>query len=220
MAKEEKGVSLDYLSNYYDLLTPAERSRFRRRQIDLVGLCEGEKVLEVGCGTGALSFLSKLAVGETGEVAGIDIAPKMVSRAEEKAARANLDIAFEVTSIDELPYSDEYFDVVISSMMFHHLPVEVKRKGLGEVRRVLKGDGRLFLCDFCSPHWITIVPMYLMLLWTPHTRYQLFGRLPGLLRESGFETIELLEKGLFLEYYLIGKAGGSDSSAAPGPITG
>jgi ubiquinone/menaquinone biosynthesis C-methylase UbiE len=215
MAREEKGVSLDYLSGYYDVLTPSERSRFRQRQMDLVGLCEGEKVLEVGCGTGTLSFLSKRAVGETGEVAGIDIAPKMVARAEEKAARASLDIAFEVASIDELPYPDEHFDVVISSMMFHHLPVEVKRRGFGEIRRVLKGDGRLFLCDFCAPHWLTIIPMYLMLLWTPDTRYQLFGKLPGLAEESRFKTIELLEKGLFLEYYRIGKAEGSDSSAAP-----
>ena len=79
MAKETKGVSLDYLSDYYDVLTPAEKSRTRRKQIDLVGLEEEERVLEVGCGTGALSFLSKLAVGEAGEVAGIDIAPKMVS---------------------------------------------------------------------------------------------------------------------------------------------
>jgi ubiquinone/menaquinone biosynthesis C-methylase UbiE len=205
MAKEEKGISLDYLSDYYDVLTPAERSRFRRRQIDLVGLREGETVLEVGCGTGALAFLAKLAVGETGEVAGVDIAPKMISRAEEKASKAGLDIAFRVASVDELPFPDQQFDAVISSLMFHHLPVEVKRAGLEEIRRVLKGEGRLFLSDFCAPHWLTIVPMYLMMLWSPHTRYQLFGKLPELARESGFGTVELLQKGLFLEHYLLNR---------------
>jgi ubiquinone/menaquinone biosynthesis C-methylase UbiE len=205
MAKREKGVSLDYLSDYYDVLTPAEKSRFRQKQIDLVGLREGEHVLEVGCGTGALALLSKLVVGEKGEVAGIDIAPKMVSRAKEKAASAELDVAFEVASVDELPHPDEHFDVVISSMMFHHLPVQVKGDGLGEIRRVLRGDGRLFLCDFCSPRWITVVPMYLLLVWTPHTRFQLLGKLPELVRESGFERVERLEKGWFLEYYLIRK---------------
>ena len=209
MAKEARGVSLDYLSDYYDVLTPAERSEIRRKQIDLIGLEEGERVLEVGCGTGVLSFLSKLAVGETGEVAGIDIAPKMVARAEEKARKANLDISFQVGSIDELPYADGSFDVVISSLMLHHLPMDVKRKGLGEVHRVLKDDGRFFLCDFCSPHPLTIIPMYLMMIWRPYTRYQLFGKLPELVRESGFGTIRLLQKGLFLEYYLIEKAAGS-----------
>ena len=209
MAKEKRGVSLDYLSDYYEVLTPAERSRIRQKQIELIGLEEGERVLEVGCGTGVLSFLSKLGVGETGEVAGIDIAPKMVARAEEKARKAGLDIAFKVASIDELPYPDGYFDVVISSLMLHHLPLEMKRKGLGEVHRVLKDDGRLFLCDFCSPHPLTIIPMYLMMIWRPYTRYQLFGKLPELIRESGFATIKLLKKGLFLEYYLIEKAGGN-----------
>jgi ubiquinone/menaquinone biosynthesis C-methylase UbiE len=209
MAKETRGVSLDYLSDYYDVLTPAERSRIRQKQIELIGLQEGERVLEVGCGTGVLSFLSKLRVGETGEVAGIDIAPKMIAKAEEKASKAGLDIAFKVASIDELPYPDGYFDVVISSLMLHHLPLAIKRKGLGEVRRVLKDDGRFFLCDFCSPHPLTIIPMYLMMIWRPYTRYQLFGKLPGLIRESGFATIRLLKKGLFLEYYLIEKAGGS-----------
>jgi len=207
MAKETKGVSLDYLSDYYDILTPAERSALRRKQLDLIGLEEGERVLEVGCGTGVLSFLSKLAVGEAGEVAGIDIAPKMVSRAREKANKAGLEIAFEVASIDELPHTDRYFDVVISSLMLHHLPMEVKRRGLGEVHRVLKDDGRFFLTDFCSPHPLTVIPMYLMLIWRPYTRYQLFGKLPELIRKSGFETIRLVKKGLFLEYYLIEKEG-------------
>jgi hypothetical protein len=44
-----------------------------------------------------------------------------------------------------------------------------------------------------------------MLIWSSHTRYQLLGNLPELIRESGFETVSLLEKGLFLEYYLIRK---------------
>lgn len=203
MAKQEKGISLDYMSDYYDVLTPAERSGFRRRQIDLAGLREGDKVLEVGCGTGVLSILAKLAVGETGEVTGIDLAPKMVARAQEKARKAGLDISFEVASVDELPCEDGHFDAVISSLMLHHLPLDVKRKGLQEIRRVLRDDGRFFLTDFCSPHWLTIIPMYLMLVWSSYTRFQLLGKLPGLIRECGFETVRLLKKGFFLEYYLI-----------------
>jgi ubiquinone/menaquinone biosynthesis C-methylase UbiE len=147
-------------------------------------------------------------------VAGIDIAPKMIARAKGKARRANLDIAFELASIDELPYPDRHFDVVISSMMFHHLPLETKRRGLGEIRRVLEDDGRFFLCDFCSPHPLAIIPMVLLLVWTPHTRYQLLGKLPGLIRESGFDSVRLLRKGLFLESYLIEKAGAGGSTAA------
>lgn len=205
MSEKSKGISLDHASSYYDMITPAEKSRIRRRQIEMIHLREGEKVLEVGCGTAVLSILAKLAVGETGEVEGIDLAPRMISRANEKAKEANLEINFQVASIDDLPYQDEYFDAVISSMMFHHLPLEVKKKGLGEVHRVLNKGGRFFLTDFCSPHWVTIPLMYFMLIWMSSTRYQLFGKLPLLIKEMGFGNVKLLKKGYFLEYYLMKK---------------
>jgi ubiquinone/menaquinone biosynthesis C-methylase UbiE len=202
---KSKGISLNYFSDYYDTLTPAEKSRFRRKQINLINLQEGEKVLDVGCGTGVLSILAKMVVGETGEVAGIDIAPKMVLKAQNKIKESNLKINFSTASIDELPYGDEHFDVVISSMMFHHLPVEVKKKGLEEIYRVLKKRGRFFLSDFCSPHYLAIPIMYLMFIWLPSTRYQLLGKLRQLIEASNFGTIKLLKKGLFLEHYLIHK---------------
>jgi ubiquinone/menaquinone biosynthesis C-methylase UbiE len=211
MGKKAKGRSLNHASDYYDLLTPAERSRFRRRQIDLVNLKEGENVLDVGCGPGVLSILAKIAVGETGEVQGVDLAPRMVSKAQAKSEKANLKIHFVNASIDELPYSDEFFDAVISSMMFHHVPVEIKRKGIAEVYRVLKRGGRFFISDFCAPYYLMAPLMYLMFIWIPSTRYQLFGKLPGLIEDSPFgsENIEMIKKGLFLEYYLITKGEGS-----------
>lgn len=92
MKNKSKGFSLDFMSNYYDKLTPAERNSLRRKQIALIELTEGENVLDVGCGTGSLSILSKLAVGETGQVCGIDIAPKMINIAKEKARNYKLDI--------------------------------------------------------------------------------------------------------------------------------
>ena len=205
MKEKSKGVSLNYLSDYYDTITPAEKSKFRRKQISLINLREGEKVLDVGCGTGALSILAKLSVGEAGEVEGIDIAPKMITKAQKKARESNLKISFRAASIDELPYPDGYFDVVVSSMMFHPLPVDTKKKGLKEIYRVLKKEGRFFLSDFCSPHSLTIPLMYLMFIWISSTRYQLFGKLPTLIKESGFGDVKLLKKGFFLEYYQISK---------------
>ena len=205
MKQRSKGISLDILADYYDRFTFTEKSKFRRNQIGLMDICKGEKVLEVGCGTGALSILSKIAVGESGEMEGIDIAPKMISNAQQKARKANLKINFKTASVNELPYPDNYFDLVISSLMFHHLPVEVKKEGLEEIYRVLKEEGRLFLCDFCSPHILTIPLMYLMLIWISPTRYQLLGKLPELIKECKFKTVELRKKGAFFEYYLITK---------------
>lgn len=205
MKKPREGFSLDMLADYYDLLTFTEKSKFRRNQIGLMDIREREKVLEVGCGTGALSILSKIAVGKYGKVIGIDIAPKMITKARQKARKANLEIDFKISSVDELPFPDCYFDLVISSLMFHHLPVKVKRRGLAEIRRVLKEEGRLFLCDFGAPHILIIPFMYLLLMWVSSTRYQLRGKLPELIRACGFKTVGLRKKGLFLEHYLIKK---------------
>jgi ubiquinone/menaquinone biosynthesis C-methylase UbiE len=209
---KSKGISLDYLSKYYDLITPADRSRFRRNQIGLLNPREGERVLEVGCGTGVLSLLAKMIVGEGGAVEGIDIAPKMVARARQKAEKAGLPINYRAASIDELPYRDGVFDAVISSMMFHHLPLTIKGRGLEEVYRVLKTGGRFLLCDFCSPHDLVFPIAYLMFIWTSSTRYQLFGRLPALFEASSFRGAELVKKGMFLEYYLLFKEGRSGMS--------
>jgi ubiquinone/menaquinone biosynthesis C-methylase UbiE len=200
-----KGISLGYLSKYYDLITPADRRRFRRNQIDLLNLREGERVLEVGCGTGVLSFLAKMIVGDGGAVEGIDIAPKMVARARQKAEKAGLPINFRVASIDELPYRDGVFDAVISSLMFHHLPLRIKERGLEEVYRVLKRGGRFLVCDFSSPRYLVYPIAFLMLVWISSTRYQLFGRLPALLEASSFRGAKLVKKGMFLEYYLLFK---------------
>ena len=205
MKQRSKGISLDILADYYDRFTFTEKSKFRRNQIELMDIRKGENVLEVGCGTGALSILSKIAVGESGEVEGIDIAPKMISNAQQKARKANLNINFKIASVNELPYPDNYFDLVISSLMFHHLPVAVKKEGLEEIYRVLKEEGRLFLCDLCSPHILTFPLMYFMLIWISPTRYQLLGKLPELIKECKFNTIELRKKGAFLEHYLITK---------------
>jgi ubiquinone/menaquinone biosynthesis C-methylase UbiE len=205
MKKNGRGFSLDGFSRYYDLVTPAERSGFRRKQIKLSGIRPGERVLDVGCGTGSLAILAGIAVGTTGEAAGIDIAAGMISAARRKAKRAGLNIDFRVASVDNLPYPDGSFDVVTSTMMFHHLSVEIKARGLREIHRVLKADGWFFLCDYLTPYPLTAPLMFLMFLWMPSTRYQLLGKLPDLIRECGFAAPQLVARGAFLTCYRIGK---------------
>ena len=206
MKKHDRGISLNGFSRYYDLVTPAERSRFRRKQIELSGIRPGDRVLDVGCGTGSLAILSRIAVGKNGEAAGIDIAAGMIAAARGKAERAGLKIDFRVASIDRLPYADGSFDVVTSTMMFHHLPVRIKESGLREIHRVLKAEGRFFLCDFLTPHPLTAPLALFMFGWIRSTRYQLFGKLPRLIGECGFSEPQRVARGAFLTCCRIAKA--------------
>jgi demethylmenaquinone methyltransferase/2-methoxy-6-polyprenyl-1,4-benzoquinol methylase/phosphoethanolamine N-methyltransferase len=96
-------------------------------------------------------MFSHHSAGSTGWVCGIDPSAEMISVARAKADRAKLGIDYRVATIEALPFADATFDVVLSSLMMHHRPDDVKVLGLAEVRRVLKPGGRLLIVDFSRP---------------------------------------------------------------------
>lgn len=120
----------------------------RRRAATLARLQSGEHVLDVGCGTGTLALDVQRRVGGAGRVCGVDPGTEQIARARAKAARRNAPIEFEVGVIERLPFPDETFDVVLSTLMMHHVPASLKRQGLAEIARVLKPEGRLVVADF------------------------------------------------------------------------
>jgi ubiquinone/menaquinone biosynthesis C-methylase UbiE len=120
----------------------------RREVLDRARMRPGHSILDVGCGTGKLAIEAAARVGPSGRVLGIDPAPRQIARAQSKSRRSGLDIEFRSGVIEELPLSDNSFDVVTSTLMLHHLTDDLKRRGVAEIHRVLKSGGRLVVADF------------------------------------------------------------------------
>jgi len=94
----------------YDLLTAVmsfgQERKLRQATLDLAHITPGERILEVGCGTGTLTLAAKVRAGAGSRVSGIDIAPDMIETAKRKAAKAGEEIDFQVGRIQEIPYPD------------------------------------------------------------------------------------------------------------------
>src|SRR5512136_2308231 len=95
---------------YYDLLmkflTLGRERTLRETTVNLAQIKTGDKVLEVGCGTGTLTLAAKERAGQSGDVHGIDAAPEMIAVARRKSTRKGQAITFQVALIDNLPYAD------------------------------------------------------------------------------------------------------------------
>lgn len=180
------------------LFTLGNEAKFRRRVVEAADLAEGERVLDVGCGTGTLALVAAERVGADGRVVGIDPSVEMIAKAREKAAaRAHSgagSVSFELGRIEQLPFEDASFDVVLSTLMFHHLPAREQHSGLCEVRRVLVPGGRLVIVDFPGGgpllHRLLGHVLHSHRDRETHHGHQL-GRVAQLAAELGFEDVEV-----------------------------
>jgi len=188
-------------ARFYDLtvavLTLGRGRTLRQRTIDLAAIALGESVLEVGCGTGELCLRARARVGTGGRVSGIDPSAEMIAVARRKAERARVDIDYRVAGIEALPFGDNSFDVVLSSLMMHHLPDDLKSAGLAEIKRVLKPGGRALIVDFKRPKGVL---SHLALSAVLHGRHGEIEHglhdLPSLLTRARFADVRSGDVGL------------------------
>jgi ubiquinone/menaquinone biosynthesis C-methylase UbiE len=109
--------------------------------LDMVAVQPGERVLDVACGTGLVSFRMAEAVGARGAVLGTDISGEMVVAARRLAAEREVGNArFERSDAEALPFADATFDAAVCGLGLMYVPDPVK--ALGEMRRLLKPGGR------------------------------------------------------------------------------
>lgn len=181
-----------YYDFFVNIMTVGHARMLRRTTVDEALIQPTDSILDVGCGTGEVALLAKTRAKE-GNVYGIDPAPEMISVARSKAARRKLDVDFRVGVIEALPFPDASMDVVTSSLMMHHLPEELKIRGLAEIYRVLKPGGRLLIADFMRPTGSFI--NHLFIAFTQHQGMQSgIEDLQKLLKNVGFSEVKKTDK--------------------------
>ena len=165
----------------------------KRRATRALALTPGDRVLDIGCGTGVDldEMLAPTLPG--GEVTGIDVSEIAVARAAGRAARANIRV--EVGDVHDLPYADASFDAARADRVLLH--VEQPDRALAETRRVLGAGGRLaileLVVDLAAPPELLEDPVNEAIgerFWTSgEHRDDINFFLPLLLSQAGFESV-------------------------------
>jgi SAM-dependent methyltransferase len=192
------GAGFHWLTPLYDplvALTCRDRT-VKRRLVGAAGVRPGQRVLDLGCGTGTLALRVKEACPGA-EVAGFDADPRMLRAAAAKAERRRLSVSLDQGFAQSLPYPDGTFDRVVSSLFFHHLPPEAKAVALREAHRVLAPGGELHLADWGRPAGPLMRLMFLgvrLLDGFENTAAHARGELPGLVAAAGFVGVQADER--------------------------
>jgi ubiquinone/menaquinone biosynthesis C-methylase UbiE len=114
--------------------------------MDYAGIKEGDHVLDLGSGAGNDCFVARALVGETGKVTGIDMTEPMIRKARENCEKLKFkNVEFVPGDIEDMPFNEKVFDVVISNCVLNLVPD--KTKAFAEIFRVLKPGGHFCVSD-------------------------------------------------------------------------
>jgi O-methyltransferase/aklanonic acid methyltransferase len=188
------------MSQSYDSSGTPLFAHFGSLLVDWVGLNPGDRVLDVGAGTGATVVPAAKQVGDGGRVVGVDLAPGMVAQlARSISAGGMVNAEALVADAEDLPFPGESFDVVLCAFtLFFFADTD---RALAELRRVLVPGGALAISTFTKEGSASMDRIWERLsahIAVPppaddEKRFHESGRIVGVLSDADFIDIEVLE---------------------------
>jgi len=187
-------LKYDWLTSFYDPLIrlTLREATFKRQIVKQADIAPGHRVLDVGCGTATLTLRIK-QLHPQAEVVGLDGDAKALSMARGKIAKTSLEIELVQGRSYEMNFPEASFDRVLSSLVFHHLTAENKRRTLAEIFRVLKPGGALHVADWGKAQNLVMRGAFFlvqMLDGFATTTENVQGKLLDYFREAGFANVK------------------------------
>jgi|JI10StandDraft_1071094.scaffolds.fasta_scaffold08182_6 ubiquinone/menaquinone biosynthesis C-methylase UbiE len=166
--------------------------KFKSALIEQANILPHHHVLDFGIGTATLSLLLRKTQPEC-VIDGVDVDEKILRIAKEKVEKEKAQII--ITKYDGiiLPYVDNSFDRVITSLVFHHLDKGQKLNSLKEIKRILKPNGELHIADWgeaANPFMRGLFYFVQLLDGFKTTNDNVKGLLPKYIEQAGFKNIE------------------------------
>ena len=194
-SKHIPALRYNFLTRWYDAVVGSTmpEQKFKQALIEQANVLSNMNVLDFGCGTLTLSLLLRAQNSNVGIFA-IDVDDKVLEIAKQKNESANAGIALVKYDGAKLPFADNTFERVMSSLVFHHLTGEQKLNVLQEIHRVLKPEGELHIADWGKAQNILMRTLFYpvqLLDGFKTTQENVEGKLPAFIQQAGFSLVEI-----------------------------
>lgn len=190
-------ASFHFLTPFYDPFMRIFCRRVFKKIAEIIDPKPHQHILDLGCGPGNLILEFKAKQPQV-KITGLDIDPKILQIADQKLKKAQIEAKLIEASGTEIPDGKQY-DIVVSTLMIHHLQSMDKKKMVGEAYRVLKTGGKFYLYDFSPPkNWFgkILAPIYGLF---EEIDDGVKGKYPVFLKEAGFKNVRSVFRSMLFE---------------------